>query len=136
MPSTERVVLDTSAVVSHLLLPDSVPDLAVKRTLAESRILVSAATMDELARVLARKKFDRYVTVAHREAFLRLVGQAAQWVTIVQLVRACRDPRDDKFLEVAVNGQADLVISGDGDLLALHPFRGIPILAPAAYLAR
>lgn len=136
MPSIERVVLDTSAVVSHLLLPDSVPDLAVKRALAESRILVSAATMDELARVLARKKFDRYVTVAHREAFLRLVGQAAQWVTIVQLVRACRDPRDDKFLEVAVNGQAGLVISGDGDLLALHPFRGIPILAPAAYLVR
>jgi len=136
MPPGERVVLDTSAIVSHLLLPDSVPDRAVRRAIMDGRLLVSDATMRELAEVLARRKFDRYVSVQHREAFLRLLGQAAEWVTIVQVVRACRDPRDDKFLELAVNGEADLLVTGDADLLALHPFRGIPILAPAAYLAR
>jgi predicted nucleic acid-binding protein len=49
-------------------------------------------------------------------------------------VKGCRDPKDDKFLEIALNGHADLIISGDKDLLDLNPFRGIPILSPAGYL--
>jgi predicted nucleic acid-binding protein len=49
-------------------------------------------------------------------------------------IRACRDPRDDKFLEVAVNGRADAIVTGDQDLLVLNPFQGIPILSPAGYL--
>jgi putative PIN family toxin of toxin-antitoxin system len=51
-------------------------------------------------------------------------------------IRACRDPRDDKFLEVAVHGHADLIVTGDADLLALNPFQGIAILTPAEYLER
>ena len=46
----------------------------------------------------------------------------------------CRDPTDDKFLELAVNDHADLIVSGDGDLLALNPFRQIPIVTPAAFV--
>lgn len=57
-------------------------------------------------------------------------------IAVVRVIRACRDPRDDKFLEVAVNGQADLIITGDRDLLALHPFMGVGIFSPAVYLAR
>lgn len=49
-------------------------------------------------------------------------------------IRACRDPRADKFLEVAVRGRADLILTGDQDLLALHPFRDIAILSPVDYL--
>ncbi|WP_459868116.1 putative toxin-antitoxin system toxin component, PIN family [Endothiovibrio diazotrophicus] len=48
----------------------------------------------------------------------------------------CRDPKDNKFLELAVAGGASALITGDQDLLALHPFRGIPILAPADFLAQ
>jgi predicted nucleic acid-binding protein len=55
-------------------------------------------------------------------------------VTILSPVRACRDPRDDKFLEVAVHGRADAIVTGDRDLLDLNPFRGIAILTPAEYL--
>ena len=51
-------------------------------------------------------------------------------------VRACRDPRDDKFLELAVNGEATLIVTGDNDLLSLNPFRDIPIITPAAHLSR
>lgn len=54
---------------------------------------------------------------------------------ITHAVRACRDPKDDKFLELAVNGRADLIVTGDRDLLDLNPFRDIPIIAPAEYLA-
>lgn len=92
--------------------------------------------MEELTDVLSRPKFDRYIDISDRQGFLRPLARMAEWVPIVQVIRACRDPRDDKFLELAINGEADLIVTGDADLLALHPFRRIPILAPAAYLAR
>ena len=57
-------------------------------------------------------------------------------MAVVQTFHASRDPKDDKFLDVAVNGRADVIVTGDGDLLALHPFRGIAILTPAAYVER
>ena len=47
-----------------------------------------------------------------------------------------KDPEDNKFLELAVNGNANVIVSGDADLLALHPFRGIPIEAPAKFMIR
>jgi putative PIN family toxin of toxin-antitoxin system len=65
---------------------------------------------------------------------LRLVSAAAERVTITGSITACRDPRDDKFLELAVNERADVIISGDADLLALDVFRGIPIITPAAFV--
>ena len=54
-------------------------------------------------------------------------------MTIIEAVSGCRDPDDDKFLELAVNGRADVIVSGDEDLLALDTFRGIPIITPAAF---
>ena len=58
----------------------------------------------------------------------------AETVTITERVVACRDPTDDKFLELAVNGQADLILSGDADLFVLNPFRGISIVNPATFV--
>jgi putative PIN family toxin of toxin-antitoxin system len=92
--------------------------------------------MNELADVLARPKFDRYISLADRQQFLRLLGRVAEFVPIVYPVRECRDPKDDKFLEVALNGKADLILTGDTDLLALHPWQGIVILSPARYVKR
>ena len=88
----------------------------------------------ELADVLALPNFDRYISLEDRQQFLRLLGHIAEMVPITYTVRACRDSRDDKFLELAVNGSADLLITGDRDLLALNPFRGIPIIRPADFL--
>ncbi len=136
MTPRERVVVDGCALVSRLLLPDSVPGRAVRRAVDDAQILLSEPVMEELADVLGRAKFDSYVTVAHRQRFLRLLGRVAEIVPIVYTVRECRDSRDDKFLELAVNGEADLIVTGDDDLLVLNPFRGIPIMTPAAYLAR
>jgi uncharacterized protein len=59
---------------------------------------------------------------------------AAELVTICERIAACRDPTDDKFLELAVNGHVDLIVSGDGDLFALNLFRQIPIVTPAAFV--
>jgi uncharacterized protein len=130
-----RVVLDTNVLVSRFLVPDSVPARAVRLAVAEDRILASDATLMELADVLSRPKFDPYVTVEERQTFLRLFGRIAELVPIVHVVRACRNPKDDKFLELAANGLARTIVTGDNDLLALHPFRGIPVMTSAAFLA-
>lgn len=136
MKSRARFVVDTNALVSRLLLPQSAPARAVRKAADEGRLLMSEPTMLELVAVLGRAKFDPYVSVVDRQEFIRRLGRIAEMVPTVRVVRACRDPRDDKFLEVAVNGRADLIITGDHDLLELDPFMGIPILSPAAYLAR
>lgn len=88
----------------------------------------------ELADVVGRAKFDPYITIGERQEFLRLFNRIAERVEIIRVIRACRDPRDDKFLELAVAGPAEIIVSGDADLLALHPFQGISIVTPARFL--
>jgi uncharacterized protein len=131
----ERIVVDTNVLISRLLLPASVPGRAVRKEAEIGQLLVSGATIEELAAVLGRAKFDPYLSIAERQEFIRLLGRIAEMVPIVRAVRVCRDPRDDKFLEVAVNGRADLIITGDRDLLELDPLMDIAVLSPAAYLA-
>ena len=130
-----RCVLDTNVLVSRLLMAGSVPGRAVHRAVDSGVLLVSGATLDELVEVLARAKFDPYVTVEERQGFVQRLLCIAERIPILRRVQACRDPKDDKFLEVAVNGQADVIVTGDHDLLDLHPFMGISILSPADYLA-
>ena len=84
--------------------------------------------------MLARSKFAPYVTIQDRQQFIRLLGRVAEMVPITHTIRACRDPKDDKFLELAVNGGAQLIVTEDKYLLSVHPFREIPIITPAQYL--
>lgn len=130
----ERVVVDTNVFVSGLFSRASSPALVVERTI--SQLLASTDTLRELIRTLLSPKFDRYVSRPRREALLDRLGPHLEIVEIVQRVRACRDPKDDSFLELAVNGEANVIVTGDDDLLALHPFRGIDILRPTSYLDR
>ena len=134
MRSRQRIVVDTNALVSRLLLPASVPGQAVRKAVDNGILLSSEATMNELADVLSRPKFDHYISLEDRQQFLRLLGRLSEFVPIVYPVRHCRDPKDDKFLEAALNGRANLIVTGDADLLSLHPWQEIAILSPAAYL--
>ncbi|PYX08101.1 MAG: putative toxin-antitoxin system toxin component, PIN family [Acidobacteria bacterium] len=136
MRRRERIVVDTNCLVSRLLLADSIPGLAVRKAVDASILLVSEATMEELADVLGRSKFDRYVSIEDRKQFLRLLGRVAEFVPIIYPVHECRDPDDDRFLEVALNGRASVILSGDQDLLSLHPWRNVAILSPKEYLKR
>jgi putative PIN family toxin of toxin-antitoxin system len=88
----------------------------------------------ELREILQRPKFARYTGPGLLEPYLKSVWESAEPIEPTARIRACRNPRDDKFLEVAVHGRAGLIITGDRDLLDLHPFRGISILTPAAYI--
>jgi uncharacterized protein len=134
MTPRRRVVVDTSALISRLLLPNSIPARAVRQVIAKHSMVASDATIMELAEVLARRKFDAYVTIEERKQFLRLFGRIVEIVPVLHVVRVCRDPKDDKFLELAVNAAADVIVTGDAHLLALDPFRGIRIMTPAAFL--
>lgn len=127
----QRIVVDTNALISRLLLPQSVPGKAVRKATDSCQLLVSEATLAELADVLARRKFASYVSVQDRQQFIRSLGRIAEMVPVIHTIRACRDPKDDKFLELAVNGGASLIVTGDQDLLALNPFRKIAIVTPA-----
>ncbi len=129
-----RFVADTNTLISRFLLPTSIPAAAITKAVSSGVLLFSPDSLDELVRVLERPKFDRYVDrVARRRLIIELAG-VSEWVSITESVSACRDPKDDKILEVALNGHADLIITGDRDLLALHPFRSIPIVTPAAFV--
>ncbi len=136
MMPRKRVVIDNNALISRLLLPGSIPALAVRKAVETAQLLVSEPVLTELADVLARQKFDPYISIKDRQQFLRLLGRIAEMVPVTYTIRACRDPKDDKFLELAVNGCADLIMTGDNDLLALNPFRNIPIITPARFLER
>jgi len=130
-----RIDLDTNALISRLLFPDSVPGRAVRQAVRDAQILLSQPVLEELVEVLSRSKFDPYVTIQDRQQFLRLLSRIADTVPIIQTVHECRDPRDNTFLELAVNGDAEFIVTGDCDLLALDPFRTIRIITPASYLA-
>lgn len=134
MKARRRVVLDTNTLISGVLLSDSVPRQAVRKAIAEDMLLMSEGSLFELADVLSRKKFDRYLSIEDREEFVRLVLRVAEIVPIVRAVHECRDETDNRILEVAVNGDAELIVSGDSDLLILNPFRGIAIINPGDYV--
>ena len=134
MRDRERIVIDTNVLISRLLAAESVPAQAVRVARRFGSLLVSEATMNQLTEVLSRPKLDRYISLEERQRFLREIGRIAELVPAIRIVRECRDPGDDKFLEVALNGRADLIITGDADLLNMHPWRDIAILSPADYL--
>lgn len=132
----ERLVIDTNVFISGLLSSTSHPARVVERAIEHGQLLGSTQTVRELIETLLLPKFDRYVSRQRRETLLDRLAPLVEIVEIVQRVQVCRDPKDDKFLELAVNGRANVVVTGDDDLLSLHPFRGIDILSPAAYLDR
>ena len=134
MRALGRIVIDTNVLVSATILPTSVPRQAVDSALNDGIVLLSEATFGELKETLFRPRFDEYISVKERELFLAQLGQSAEFVPIIQRVRECRDPKDDQILDVALNGRADVIVTGDEDLLALHPWRGIAIVTPREYL--
>jgi uncharacterized protein len=129
-----RVVVDTNVLISALLAGNSIPGLALTKAEDTGQLLASAATLSEIEEVLRRPKFARYLSIETRTEFLARYRAVTRLVRISSPIQACRDPRDDKFLEVAVYGKADLILTGGADLLALNPFREVRILSPAEYL--
>ena len=130
-----RWVADTNILISRLLSPGGTAARALDHALTRGVLLMSDASLTELATVLGREKFDRWITHDQRRQFIALLGGVSRKVVITRQIHACRDPRDDMFLDVALTGAAHAIITGDADLLALHPFHGVPIVTPSAFLS-
>lgn len=140
MSRIQRVILDTSTLVSAALRIGSVPHQALLKALSCCDVCASAETLVELEQVLDRRKFDRYLDRESRRAFVALIRRNAHRFPVenkdVVAVRPlCRDLHDNKFLALALAAEADILVSSDEDLLVLHPWRRIPILTPAQFLA-
>jgi putative PIN family toxin of toxin-antitoxin system len=135
----QRVVFDTSTLVSAALRVGSVAHQALALALSTGEIFVSLSTVAELDAVLMRPKFDRYQSVPMRAAFVAFVRKHAVLISVSDAdesgaVPVCRDPKDNQFLALIRACDSDVLVISDADLLTLHPWQGIPILAPAAFL--
>ena len=139
MSTLRRVVFDTSTLVGAALKMGSVPHRAVLQALARCDVCASVQTLLELEQVMQRDKFDRYLSRELRLKFVAVLRQAMHFFAMMQadeedLQPPRRDPKDNKFLALARVCHADAMVSSDDDLLVLNPWRGIPVLSPAAFL--
>lgn len=129
-----RVVFDTNVLISAAILNKSISAKAFQHGLAYFELVHSGSTYTELAEVLERPKFAKYLTELERETFLSLVAQASLPVDVHSIITDCVDPKDNKFLELAIDANATIIVSGDAHLLTMHPYRTVTILFPAAFM--
>ena len=129
-----RVVLDTNVLISALLFTGISSELVSLWQKGIIAVLLSREILDEYLRVLAYPKFqlsEAEIKGLIEEELLPYV-QVIKPGTRVRVVK--RDPSDNKFLECAVAGKADVLISGDKELLALRHYRQVRIHTPARFL--
>jgi putative PIN family toxin of toxin-antitoxin system len=130
-----RIVLDSNVILSAGLFKGSTPRQTLNKASTTGQILMSNEILAELTDIFNRPKFDKYSSKQLRNEFLNDFLAIVENVQIVQKITACRDRKDDKFLELAVNGKANYIITGDQDLLVLNPFQDITIISVSDYLS-
>lgn len=128
------VVFDTNGLVSAALLAQSVSRQAFEKAYQQCRLLTSAACLNELTEVLHRPKFINYITPFEAGLFINRYTLVAQSIAIRVTITDCRDSKDNKFLEAVICGEATYIVSGDADLLTLHPYKNIFIITPGEFL--
>ncbi len=133
-PRPLRVVLDTNVIVAALLHPGRTPDRVIERLFAEGgRVLLDPRIEQEYREVLARRKFAS-IAVERREALLARVLRASEPTLPVHFDGELPDADDRMFVEVALGGRADAIVTGNGrDFPGIYRFA---VLAPAEWLAR
>ena len=129
-----RFVLDSNVLISSLLVPAGKSRQALDHARAKGHILVSLSLLVEISNVLTRPKFRSYIDESDAQDFVAALAREAEWIEANTIVTACRDPKDNMILELAVSGNATHIVSGDNDLLVLSPFQGIPIMSPKDFL--
>ena len=129
-----RIVLDTNVYISGLLVPEGNPGKILRLISGgQIQLLYSHEILTEIHRVL-REKIKYTETDAKRAVqTFRVQGELIQTTSLIEVIVS--DPTDNKILECALDGNADVIVSGDKKhLLSLVKFRGIPILSPADFL--
>ena len=129
-------VFDTNTLLSALFDEASVPGMALKKARLDHVLLISEAVKAEYRQVFLRNKFDKYISVVTRIEFIENIIIHSFPINITEEISECRDSKDDKWLSLAVSAKADCIVTGDKDLLVLHPFRNIPIFSAANFLKK
>ncbi len=129
-----RFVVDTNVLVSSIAFPNKLPSQALRKAISEGVLVFSQDTIAEFKNVLLRPKFDRYIVKRLREAFLVEIVTSALLVNSPPCKVTCRDPNDQKFLDVVDTGDVDFLVSGDKDLLVLKKIGKCSIVSPAEFL--
>lgn len=132
-PTMPNVVVDASTIVSAAFKPASVPARALFAALTHDVLCMSSAVFQEISEVFLRPKISRIVKVERQMEIMEILASARFFDPAVK-VRDCRDPKDDKYLDLALAAQAEIIISSDRDLLVLDPWRGVRIILPAVYI--
>ena len=122
-----KCVVDTNVLISAALTKGA-PFRIVEHLIKNNALIFSKETISELSSRITQPKFDKYVSAEDCEAYVNNLILSADLVIIDNLIQGCRDRDDDKFLETAVKGDAQFIISGDQDLLTMHRFEGIDIV--------
>ena len=132
---TNTFVFDTNALVSAHILPTSISRKALEKSDQLGILVYSTETIREFATVFMRHKFDRYQSPEARLNMISLFEKRNQLIKVTEVVTASRDSTDNMFLGLALSCKAKAIITGDPDLLVLHPFQGIPIMNAATFLS-
>jgi putative PIN family toxin of toxin-antitoxin system len=128
-----RVVVDTNILVSFAIRPNPMFARIFDFLAERGVLLVSDETLAELVDVLRREKFRRYLPFEEAMEFVLWYRDIAETVPVTHRVAACRDPKDDKFLSLALSGRADCILAGDDDLVVMGQYGGISIYTPSAF---
>ena len=135
MKKDRNIVLDTNTLISAFLLSEnSTAAKAYYKAKSLGTITMTDDTFNEFSDVFVRSKFDKYLSLTQRLAIIADLKPLVNFVTVTEIVRVCRDPADDKYLELALSADALCIVTGDKDLLVLHPFKNISILTPSDFL--
>jgi len=129
-----RVVVDTNILISFAIRPSLDFERLFDYLSLHGITLISVETVEELQTVLNRPKFRKYISQDSALEYIEWYIGISETVTVTEQVIACRDPKDDKFLSLAVSGKADCLIAGDKDLLDMVNYQGIPIYLAADFL--
>ncbi len=132
--SNKRFVLDTNVLISSVAFPNSLPDQVLRQVLTDAVLIFSLATIAEFKEVLFRPKFDRYINRKLRQAFFFEIVTSAMLVSAKPCDVICRDNKDQKFLEILAEGEVNVLITGDRDLLVLKSIGDCEIVSPTTFL--
>jgi putative PIN family toxin of toxin-antitoxin system len=136
MSQAEKFIVDTNTLISSLLIKNSTSFKALEKARNKGTLIFSEETFLEFELVLFRRKFDKYFSKNERLQIIEKMHNEAVFEKVTSNHLASRDPKDDKFLHLAIDTKASCIVTGDKDLLVLHPFQGISILSAHDFISR
>ena len=131
-----RLILDTNVLVSAFVFKSTTASKVVRFSAQKHTILFSESTFKELKSTLLKQKFAEIAELSTIRSFIVNLVRMGEFIEPKTEITACRDPKDNKFLELAIAGNVECIVTGDKDLLELNPFRNIQIITPKEFIDR